>query len=585
MPVDDIVAKVGWFSESTFTKNYMRPLEKFKNTYRHLTVGNEVPHSPSVAITPIKMPKGSQLQKPSTIPSFRAFTLGLWPPPLSSTPKVISSTPDRNTSQIAPGKAAQTVLETHKAHRSKAAQFNKLWKRDYKSRVLKNNNKVRIDKFKKKHIKTYNPLAKKGIKKAIANLCKLSPKTVVATDPELVTAIPPQPSPEKMLSEGQASSKIGKRVSWSDKIPAKEILKHKLLQKSPNLQTELTIDDIMSTSFMQEHLLELEIEEINPDVFNMTDKNIDSYSTFENDKLAALQSRRKLFSSDRGTTVHDPDRKQDTEPPKTSKLINKPDTKSTSSGPTAPGTRIPYDKLTATKYTFNKLKFLNYTPKYPDQHQDSDIVEITIDNDDPETETGTKTPQLLTKQIKTTQAVMSTITTTTEMPSPTSPPRIELLTLAPQPSLVSSSAVPDTRVLSFNPTFTQDCLLQIQPANPIHLVPQFSLPLTPQLLPHSFLPQIPQATALVNLFQNPTPIPPTSFTLQKSMDVPPTPFTLQKTVDPPPAPFTLQKAMDVTWEPNKKYVILVPVQNQIQNRNTTNMITGPGTGDQQGFQG
>ena len=69
------------------------------------------------------------------------------------------------------------------------------------------------------------------------------------------------------------------------------------------------------------------------------------------------------------------------------------------------------------------------------------------------------------------------------------------------------------------------------------------------------------------------------------MDAPPTPFTLQKTMDLPPAPFTLQKAMDVTWEPNKKYMILVPVQNQIQNSNTTNMITGPGTGDQQGFQG
>ena len=372
---------------------------------------------------------------------------------LSSTPKVISSTPDRNTSQIASGKAAQTVLETHKAHRSKTAQFNRLWKRDYKSRVMKNNNKVRIDKFKKKHIKTHNPLAKKGIKKAIANLCKLSPKTVLATDPELPTAIPPQPSPQKMLSEGQASSKIEKRVSWSDKITAKDILKHKLLQKSPNLQTELTIDDIMSTSFMQEHLLELEIKEINPDVFNMTDKNIDSYLTFENDKLAALQSCRKLFSSDRGTTVHDPYRKQDTEPQKSSKLINKTDTKTTCSGLTAPGTRIPYDKLTATKYTFNKLKFLNYTPKYPDQNQDNDIVEITIDNDDAETKTGTKTPQLPAKQIKTTQAVTSTITTTTEMPPPTSPPMIELLTPTPQPTLVSSSAVPDTRVSSFNPTF------------------------------------------------------------------------------------------------------------------------------------
>ena len=87
MPVDDIVAKVGWFSESTFIKNYMRPLEKFKNTYRHLTVGNEVPHSPSVAITPIKMPKGSQLQKPSTIPSFRVFTSGLWPPPFLPLPR------------------------------------------------------------------------------------------------------------------------------------------------------------------------------------------------------------------------------------------------------------------------------------------------------------------------------------------------------------------------------------------------------------------------------------------------------------------------------------------------------------------
>ena len=157
MPVDDIVAKVGWFSESTFIKNYMRPLEKFKNTYRHLTVASEVPHSQSVAITPIKTAKGSQLQKPSTIPSFRAFTLGLWPPPLSLTPKVVSSTSDWNTSQIAPDKAAQTVLETHKAHRSKTDQFNKLWKRDYKSRVMKNNNKVCIDKFKRKHIKTYNP--------------------------------------------------------------------------------------------------------------------------------------------------------------------------------------------------------------------------------------------------------------------------------------------------------------------------------------------------------------------------------------------------------------------------------------------
>ena len=144
---------------------------------------------------------------------------------------------------------------------------------------------------------------------------------------------------------------------------------------------------------MQEHLLDLEIEEINPDIFNMNDKNINSYLAFENDKLAALQSRRKLFSSDRGTTVHDPDRKQDTEQQKSSKLITKTDTKMTTSGPTTPGTRIPYDKLTATKYTFNKLKFLNYTPKYLDQDQNNNIVEINIDNDDAETETGMPTYQ------------------------------------------------------------------------------------------------------------------------------------------------------------------------------------------------
>ena len=169
-----------------------------------------------------KNSQGSQLLKPSTIPSFRTFNSGLWPPPLSSTPKVVSSTPDWNTSQIAPGKAAQTVLETHKAHRSKTDQFNKLWKMDYKSRVIKNSNKVCVDKFKRKHIKAYNPLAKKGIKKAIANLCKLLPKTVIATDPELVTSVLTQPSPQPNLSEGSTPTNLDKRVSWSDKIPAKE---------------------------------------------------------------------------------------------------------------------------------------------------------------------------------------------------------------------------------------------------------------------------------------------------------------------------------------------------------------------------
>ena len=167
-----------------------------------------------------------------------------------------------------------------------------------------------MDRFKRKH-NSYNPVAKKGIKKAIANLCNISPRTVIATDPGLVPTGTSQPSlPASELSEDLTTKDLDKRVSWSDKIPTKEVLKHKLLQKSPNLQTELTLEDVMSSSFMQDHLLNLEIESIDPEVFNLDNQNIDSYLTFENDKLAALHSRQKLFSSDRGTVVYDPERKQ-----------------------------------------------------------------------------------------------------------------------------------------------------------------------------------------------------------------------------------------------------------------------------------
>ena len=195
----------------------------------------------------------------------------------------------------------------------------------------------------------------------------------------------------------------------------------------------------------------------------MNDKNIDSYLTFGNDKLAALQSQRKLFSSDRGTVVHNPDRKQDTDNRKSpSNLINKrTETKTVTSGQTTPGTRLPYDKMTATKYILNKLKFLNYTPKYPDQDQNQDIVEITIDDDEPEMRINTTEPP--TKQIEIMQAPTLMITTTAEMSAPT-----------PHTSLPSSSTVSDTiRVPQVNPTFTPNCLLQIQPPNPIQLVPVF----------------------------------------------------------------------------------------------------------------
>ena len=159
MPVDEIVAKVGWFSESTFIKTYMRPLEKFQNSFRHLTGDSSITHSPSSHLTPTNIPNKMPSQKPNTAPSFRAFNKGIWPPPLSSTPKVVPSTPECDTSQLAPGKV---LKRTHQVQRTKTEKFARFWKLDRKSKVTKNYNKIRSDKFKRKQGSSYNPIAKRA---------------------------------------------------------------------------------------------------------------------------------------------------------------------------------------------------------------------------------------------------------------------------------------------------------------------------------------------------------------------------------------------------------------------------------------
>ena len=56
---------------------------------------------------------------------------------------------------------------------------------------------------------------------------------------------------------------------------------------------------------------------------------------------------------------------------------------------------------------------------------------------------------------------------------------------------------------------------------------------------------------------------------------------LQHTPVPVPSQqLILQNAMNVTWEPNKNYVVLVPFKNLIPNGNAMNMLTGTNAGPQ-----
>ena len=314
------------------------------------------------------------------------------------------------------------------------------------------------------------------------------------------------------------------------------MLKHKLLHKSPKLQTELSLDDVMSSDFMQEHILNVEIDSINPEIFDFGNETMDNYLKFETDKLAALQSHRKLFSTDRGTVVHDPDKAIDRphtvttdNPTQTSRRTETPNTQTGTVKQPTPSTKIPYDKLIASKYTLNKLKFLNYTPK--DTNQNKEIVEITIDDTDSDSELKINVP--LAKQLKPGCLSSSKVESLTDVVMP----------VLPQ-SLISSSTS----------------------TNQIHApVPQHAVTYTSGL-------QIP----LLNLTGQPT-----SLSTTQLMH----PWILAEKLQPtavlaPPLHITLQNATNITWEPNKNYVVLVPLKNQITPVNNTSVFTGNSAGAQ-----
>ena len=136
MSVDQIVAKVGWLSSSTFIKTYMRPLAKFKNILAPL------------------------------LPTSEMFTTS--PPDSNDMVKV--RPPDRHHTVRRKSQSNSKGID-----QSKGLQFLELWKADKRFKTKTDPMKLKAKSFIKSQTKNCQPLAHRAVKKAIHTLTDCSP--------------------------------------------------------------------------------------------------------------------------------------------------------------------------------------------------------------------------------------------------------------------------------------------------------------------------------------------------------------------------------------------------------------------------
>ena len=123
----------------------------------------------------------------------------------------------------------------------------------------------------------------------------------------------------------------------------RNIIKQKILTKQQSKSnTQISLDDVMECSFIQNHNLEEKLAGITPDISQIIDFDMTQYLPPLADGIDVWE---KVTNQKIDTKISN---------------VREVKLKKNSS---KKGTRIPYDKLKATKYTMNNLTFLNYTPK------------------------------------------------------------------------------------------------------------------------------------------------------------------------------------------------------------------------------
>ena len=127
--VDQIVAKVGWLSSSTFVKTYMRPLAKFQNVLAPLMPSSDLP-LPSPTISHSRV----QVRPPDRFPTVRR------------------------------------KLDSLPHNKSKGQKFLELWKADKRFKVKTDPLKLKTKSFIKSQGNKSQPFSRKAVKKPFIHL-------------------------------------------------------------------------------------------------------------------------------------------------------------------------------------------------------------------------------------------------------------------------------------------------------------------------------------------------------------------------------------------------------------------------------
>ena len=184
----------------------------------------------------------------------------------------------------------------------------------------------------KSHRPYYHGVATKSIKKAIS---KLNHRVGSNTSKNFSTL----PKGGKPTDPEQKQMSIGKTMTTSHEV--KEKLKNTILSRATPLPGDLcnlTMDDIMNTTFMQEHFSDCDLDEIVSTYIPEGDSlNEPGMEPPKSKKIAVSILHKDL----RQNCVN---------------LSNTPASKT-------PPTKLPISKLHKTSYKLNKLKWDNYIPK------------------------------------------------------------------------------------------------------------------------------------------------------------------------------------------------------------------------------
>ena len=413
MSVDEIVAKVGWLSKSTFVQTYMRPLSRFNNKLKNLSNASTVSKQQPSANACSKQQNSTSIPLLDPIPPITASDFDN---PQTYTVKVGK--------EIQYGHSKKPVGSPHlSSSLSHDSPFAYLWQNDARLPVKKDASSVRSGKFVNAHAtQSYHPTSRKCLKKAVSTICSsrspLKVKTPLKnkTTSSLSSLKPPSASDihrdtkRKILQHilratpetsefvesfrGSGSiSLVSNDPNPSDKINLSSVFVSDLIRlkkpqpitQTPILlppdsdntivpvepsfddidSTSLSLDDIMDISFMKSHLLELydplpplQIQELDPKAPTTQDLLPPSTTTLCSSPLTTSHNLVALHASSTHTSL------PINNTYKESTVVTAPNTRSRRmKGLLKPGYKFlnTYKDLSATHDKFDKLQFHTLT--------------------------------------------------------------------------------------------------------------------------------------------------------------------------------------------------------------------------------